>query len=129
MLGATYQVSLEQKDSGIDTSMSGEALAREMEALDRLAEDQGRPSLLEFFSVGEGDAGADLLRQSGVAFETEWFDPGEGLSTVRGLIDISEGEDSRFRDAKMLHKDLLALEKILTLAEAKGVRWRLAVSF
>ena len=55
----------------------------------------------------------------------QWFDPNEGLRTVRGLLDYLR----RHPVAPDVAEDLEAMEQVLTAAAEQGVRFHLAVDF
>ena len=85
---------VEGEDPGFDIFVNGHALARNEDALERLALRLNVHPLLEFFSADENSMA--LLLEQGVADDkwerplprTQWFSASDGLRTVCALIDF-----------------------------------------
>src|SRR5581483_8792211 len=93
-MAASLYIVVEGEDPGFDIFVNGHALARNEDALERLAERLGTRPLLDFFSADENSM-ALLLEQGGGNPEwmqhlpnPQWFDPANGLVTVCALIDF-----------------------------------------
>jgi len=89
-MGVAYYPILEKKIPGYEpaTAISGKALAKAMEVLDRCAVEAGVRPLSEFFSESASESfesiGEDTpegLKESDV----QWFSPEDGLAAIRGL--------------------------------------------
>src|ERR1700712_2352395 len=100
-MAASMYIVVEGEDPGYDIFVNGRALARNEDALERLALRLGVRPLLEFFSadensmsllIEEGAGNPDLLHRLP---PPQWFRPEEGLGTVRGLIEALEQEPRR----------------------------------
>jgi len=59
--------------------------------------------------------------------QEKWFDPEDGLRSVRGLI--SAGERKGVVRTDPILDDLRAFEKVLEVAKVNGVRWHLTVDY
>lgn len=125
-MGIAYYVVLNQKIPGLETSMSGKALARSIEALDRAAlELRVRP--LSDFLAADPELIASLLEGEDADADaadhpvSSGFSALEGLATVRALATHPAGR------ANGVSKDLEDCDRILGVAAAKGVGWRLEV--
>lgn len=90
---------------------AGRALVGWLERLDRDAVELGLPT---FAAHGGGAFDADA--------QGPWFDAGDGLRTVRGVLARSRNQ----LDGDVV-ADLRALEEVLTIAAAKAIRFRLVV--
>ncbi len=93
-MAASLYIVVEGEDPGFDIFVNGHALARNEDALERLAERLRVGPLLEFFSADENSM-ALLLEQGEEAPDwplplpqPQWYDPADGLLTVRALIDF-----------------------------------------
>ena len=93
-MAASLYIVVEGEDPGFDIFVNGHALARNEDALERLAERLSVPPLLKFFSADE-DSMALLLEQGaedqqwrGPLPQPQWFDASDGLLTVSALIGL-----------------------------------------
>src|ERR1700691_5350533 len=85
---------VEGDDPGFDIFVNGQALARNEDALERLAERLKVPPLLEFFSADENSMA--LLLEQGAGDpdwalhlpQPQWFDAPDGLLTILALVDF-----------------------------------------
>ena len=75
---------------------------------------------------------AELIASSGgdpaaVGIPAEqWFDPAEGLATVRALLSAPAALPG---DPAAVAEDLRGCERVLTRLLSGGVRWHLAIDF
>src|SRR5579863_7805328 len=91
-MAASLYIVVEGDDPGFDIFVNGHALARNEDALERLAESLNVAPLLQFFSADENSM--CLLLEQGAGDpewarnlpEPQWFDPADGLAAVRALI-------------------------------------------
>ena len=91
-MAASLYIVVEGEDPGFDIFVNGRALARNEDALERLAERLNVPPLLKFFSADE-DSMALLVEQGAEDSEwrpplphAQWFDASDGLLAVSALI-------------------------------------------
>ena len=127
---------VEGEDPGYDTYVNGRALAREEAAVERLAHTLGVPPLLAFFSadvnsmallIEEGAGNPDLLHRLP---PPQWFEPDDGLVTVRGLIEALEQAPRRLgAEGSAVLSELLEYQLVLEKAAQRGLRWHLAFSW
>lgn len=155
-MAAAIFVRFERPVPGADgADMAGEALARNLEALDRTAGRLGvaPPSALWSLSPDEYEAViggqdtdddmadlpeevraevAELNRQMGEAVAVareagpppeEWFDPADGLATVRALADHVREKPGKFKLPDRLLADLADAERYLGAAADHGTRF------
>src|SRR5277367_5107885 len=91
-MAASMYIVIEGDDPGFDTFVNGRSLARNEDALERLALRLGVRPLIEFFSadensmsllIKEGAGNQDLIRRLP---PPQWYSPGDGLKTVKALV-------------------------------------------
>jgi hypothetical protein len=110
--------------------VDGKALIHRQRDLDELAEQRGLAPLTDFVSVHPPSV-ARFLEQQGLdpqdypIPEEEWFAAGEGLRTVRGLLEHLRARPDSLLDAQRIIRDLTAIEQVLTAAEAAAVQFHL----
>ena len=93
-MAASLYIVVEGDDPGFDIFVNGQSLARNEDALERLAERLNVRPLLEFFSADENSMA--LLLEQGAADpdwsldlpQPQWYDAPDGLRTVQTLIDF-----------------------------------------
>jgi hypothetical protein len=107
---------------------SGKALAREAEKIDFVARccKVTQPSEM----VSESQAALmEQMRESGMdptkmRLPPEmWYTAGDGLKTVRALIEYVSGHLNDFKQPNPILRDLRAAEALLVAAEGAGVRF------
>jgi hypothetical protein len=135
-MAASLYIVVEGEDPGFDIFVNGHALARNEDSLERLAEHQNVRSLLEFFSADENSMA--LLLEQGMGNpgwtshlpQPQWFDPSEGLLTVRALIDVLVGTPAALgSETQPVLIELREYERVLLKTAHHGLRWHLAVSW
>ena len=129
-MGAALFIVPQRAIDGFDPFVGGEALGRYAEDLDRLADEAGVRSLMEFFSASSEDIrGEDegSERPAGASFDADWFEAGDGLASVRGLIRHLAERPQAVGDAAELIEDLREFEVVLSRLAQEGVPWHLAV--
>ena len=107
---------------------NGKALARESDRLDFAARSAGIPAITSMLSESTA-ALAEQMRAEG--FDPtkmrlppeQWFAAGEGLKTVRGLIEYVSAKLNDFKQPNPILKELRAAETLLAAAEKAGVRF------
>jgi hypothetical protein len=135
-MAASLYIVVEGEDPGFDIFVNGHALARNEDALERLADRLRVAPLLEFFSADENSM-ALLLEQgeedsdwSLPLPQPQWYDPSDGLVTVRALIDFL-GLTPAFlgSETQPILVDLCDYEWVLRKTAQRGLRWHVAVSW
>jgi hypothetical protein len=135
-MAASLYIVVEGEDPGFDTFVTGHALARNEDALQRLAEHLNVNSLLEFFSADE-DSMALLLEQGAGNPEwarylpqPQWFTAADGLLTIHALLDFLAGKPAALGSETLpvLH-ELREYDRVLRKTAQHGLRWHLAASW
>jgi hypothetical protein len=135
-MAASLYIVVEGEDPGFDIFVNGHALARNEDALERLAERCSVSPLLEFFSADENSM-ALLLEQGGGnpdlvcnLPDPQWFDPANGLLTVCALIGFLEETPAALgSETAQVVSELREYERVLRKTAHRELRWHLAVSW
>lgn len=135
-MAASLYIVVEGDDPGFDIFVNGHALARNEDALERLAERLYVRPLLDFFSADENSM-AVLLEQGAGNPEwvshlpqPQWFTATEGLLTVRRLIEFLVAAPTAFgSETAPVLLELREYERVLHKTAQYGLRWHLAVSW
>ena len=135
-MAASLYIVVEGEDPGFDIFVNGHALARNEDALERLAERLKVSPLLEFFSADENSMA--LLLEQGAGNpewarhlpEPQWFDPAAGLGTVGALLDfLRESPTALGSETASVMSELREYERVLRKTADRGMRWHIAVSW
>lgn len=127
---------VEGDDPGFDIFVNGHALARNEDALEKLAVRLGVKPLLEFFSADENSMA--LLLEEGAGDPEwartlpppQWFSPEDGLITICTLLDFLRGAPSALgADTAAVASEMEEYERVLRKAAVRNLRWQLAVSW
>lgn len=127
---------VEGEDPGYDIFVNGQALARNEDGLERLAQRIGVTPLLDFFSADENSMA--LLLEQGAGNpewathlpQPQWFRAQDGLKTVRSMIQFFEESPAAFgSETQPVQQELREYEIVLEKTERFGLRWHLAVSW
>jgi hypothetical protein len=107
---------------------TGKALARELEKLDFAARCRHVPSLTSMRSESHAELIAQLQAEgfdpSKMRLPVEqWFDAGEGLKSLRALMEYVNTKLNDFKQPNPILRDLKAAETLLTAAAAAGIRF------
>lgn len=127
-MGAAFFIVLEREIDGLDTSMGGKSLSRDVESLDEAARRLGVRPLSGFFSLDPEQA-ADFMEDEGMDVgdlelpSLHHFKAEDGLATVRALAAHSVAQP------KGVAQDLQDCERILSAAAQHGVGWHFEVDF
>jgi hypothetical protein len=135
-MAASLYIVVEGEDPGFDIFVNGHALARNEDALERLAARLGVSPLLEFFSADENSM-ALLLEQGGGNPEwmhhlpaPQWFKPTNGLTTVCTLLQFLEWAPTALgSETAQVLSELREYERVLMKTAQRDLRWHLAVSW
>jgi len=135
-MAASLYIVVEGEDPGFDIFVNGHALARNEDALERLAKRLGVSPLLEFFSADENSM-ALLMEQGGGnpgwtynLPDPQWFDPAGGLVTVCALIEFLEGSPAALgSETGQVLSELREYEHVLRKTARRELVWHLAVSW
>lgn len=127
---------VEGEDPGFDTYVNGRALARNEDALERMALRLGVRPLIDFFSA-DGNSMALLLEEgAGDASllpklpPPQWYGGDQGLASVRPLLEVLRREPQQLgSDGPLLRDELEEFEVVLQKTVDRELRWHLAVSW
>src|SRR5262249_37871007 len=128
-------IELEREIPNLHDGLSGKAWARVDERLNGLATELGLIPLSDLTSTSP-EQFAELMEDCPnvdiAAFQEEWFDPAEGLRTVKGLFEHLLGRPDmldRLEHAEDVLDDMQEAMKILRAAAAEGVRFHFGWAF
>ena len=133
---ASLYIVVEGEDPGFDIFVNGHALARNEEALHRLAAKLRVSPLLDFFSADENsmalllDQGAGDPEWAHHLPQPQWFQPSDGLVTVRALIDLLASAPAALgSETYSVVVELKEYERVLLKSASRRLRWHLAASW
>ncbi|HWE86730.1 MAG TPA: hypothetical protein VG267_17430 [Terracidiphilus sp.] len=135
-MAASLYIVVEGEDPGFDIFVNGHALARNEDALERLAERLNVSPILEFFSADENSMA--LLLEQGAGNpdwaqqlpRPQWFSPASGLVTVCALIDfLLKNSTALGSETAPVLSEFREYERVLGKAALRDLRWHLAVSW
>jgi hypothetical protein len=127
---------VEGEDPGYDIFVNGHALARNEDALEKLALRLGVKPLLEFFSADQNSMA--LLLEEGAGDPEwaktlpppQWFTPSDGLTTICALMDYLKENPAAFgSETGPIVNELEEYERVLQKTLQRNLRWQLAVSW
>jgi hypothetical protein len=127
---------VEGEDPGFDIFVNGRALARNEDALEKLASRLGVKPLLDFFSADENSMA--LLLEEGAGDPEwvktlpppQWFSPEDGLETIRTLLAFLRCNPlSLGSETVPVVSELEEYERVLCKTSERSLRWQLAVSW
>ncbi len=135
-MAASLYIVVEGEDPGFDIFVNGRALARNEDALERLAARLNVRPLLEFFSADE-DSMALLMEQVVEDREwkrplpqPQWFDASDGLLAVSALIGFLAANPAALgSETQPVQLELREYQRVLRKAALRGLRWHIAVSW
>jgi hypothetical protein len=124
------------EDPGFDTFVNGRSLARNEDALERIALRLGVRPLIEFFSadensmsllIEEGAGNPDIIRRLP---PPQWYSAQDGLTTVRALLQaISDDPQQLGSEGDQILSELMEYAQVLEKTQNRSMRWHLAVSW
>lgn len=127
---------VEGEDPGFDIFVNGHALARNEDALEKLAVRLNVRPLLEFFSADQNSMA--LLLEEGAGDPEwaktlpppQWFSPDAGLVTVRTLLEyLREAPTTLGTETEQVINELAEYAHVLEKTVQRNLRWQLAVSW
>jgi len=127
---------VEGEDPGFDIFVNGRSLARNEDAIERLALRLGVRPLIEFFSADENSM--SLLIEEGAGNQElmrrlpppQWYSPADGLSTVQALLDALMDEPQQLgTEGEQVISELMEYARVLKKTRDRKMRWHLAVSW
>ncbi|HXS77755.1 MAG TPA: hypothetical protein VN753_16360 [Terracidiphilus sp.] len=135
-MSASLYIVVEGEDPGFDIFVNGHALARNEDALERLAESLGVAPLLQFFSADENSMCVLLEQGAGDPEwahhlpDPQWFNPADGLITIRAMIGFLSQSPLAFgSETQPVLTELREYERVLAKTQRYNLRWHLAVSW
>ncbi len=135
-MAASLYIVVEGDDPGYDIFVNGQALARNEDALERLARRLNVRPLLEYFSADENsmalllDQGAGNAEWAQHLPEPQWFSASEGLHSVSALIDFLAADPAALgSETHPVLSELREYERVLRKTAQRGFRWHIAVSW
>jgi hypothetical protein len=135
-MAASMYIVVEGEDPGFDIFVNGQAVARNEDALERLAKRLRVKPLLEFFSADENSMA--LLLEQGIANpdwashlpQPQWYDARDGLATVCALIESLALEPGTLGlETEPVLGELREYERVLRKTAGFGLHWHVAVSW
>jgi hypothetical protein len=136
LMAASLYIVVEGEDPGFDTFVNGRSLARNEEALDRLAATLRITPLLDFFSADRNSMALLLEQGTGKPEwaqnlpQPQWYSPADGLATVRALIDFLTRKPGAIGSETLpVLSELGEYERVLRKTADYGLRWHLAASW
>lgn len=127
---------VEGEDPGFDIFVNGHALARNEDALEKLAIRLNVKPLLEFFSADQNSMA--LLLEEGAGDPEwaktlpppQWFAPEDGLTTVRSLLSYLKDDPAALgTETEQIVNELTGYSTVLEKTMLRNLRWHLAVSW
>jgi hypothetical protein len=127
---------VEGEDPGFDIFVNGRALARNEDALEKLAFRLGVKPLLDFFSADENSMA--LLLEEGAGDPEwvktlpppQWFSPEDGLETISTLLNfLRKNPLALGSETVPVMNELEEYERVLRKTAERSLRWQLAVSW
>ncbi|HEY1897313.1 MAG TPA: hypothetical protein VGG62_13610 [Terracidiphilus sp.] len=135
-MAASLYIVVEGDDPGFDIFVNGRAVARNEDALDRLAQRLKVSPLLEFFSADENSMA--LLLEQGAGNpewanhlpQPQWFAADLGLATISALLDFLRTSPTALgSETAAVVSELREYDRVLRKTSQHGLRWHLAVSW
>lgn len=127
---------VEGEDPGYDIFVNGRALARNEDALERVAINIGTRPLIEYFSadqnsmallIEEGAGDPDLIDK---LLPPQWYAAKDGLATVQALLAQIAREPAELgSETELIREELQEYEVVLRKTAERELRWHLAVSW
>jgi hypothetical protein len=127
---------VEGEDPGFDIFVNGHALARNEDALEKLAMRLDVKPLLEFFSADQNsmalllDEGAGDPEWAKTLPPPQWFSPEDGLHTIVALLEhLKDAPAALGSETELVINELEEYQRVLRKTAMRNLRWQLAVSW
>jgi hypothetical protein len=127
---------VEGEDPGFDIFVNGRALARNEDALEKLARRLGTKPLLEFFSADVNsmalllEEGAGNPEWAKTLPPPQWFSPEDGLISICTLLDfLHENPMAIGSETAAVVREMEEFQRVLRKTAQRHLRWQLAVSW
>src|ERR1700752_2037435 len=131
-MGASLYIVVEGEDPGFDTFVNGRALARNEDALEKMAHRMGIKPLLEFFSADETpmalllEEGAGDPEWAKTLPPPQWFSPEDGLITICTLLDhLKASPTALVTETPAVLRELTENLRVLEKTDNRNLRWKL----
>ncbi len=133
-MGVAHYVVLEKEIPGLDTEMSGKALASAQDNIYKLCGKLKLTPLMDYYSFDSAELAEYLGDEpneadSEDAEPEEWFDAQLGLNTVDSLVMEIQAAPGNLKESEYVLEDLLNIQRILTAAKTESVGWHLDIDF
>ena len=119
-MGVAFYPRIEGIDEGWVRQVSGKALAREYDRLNKLINKQGFKDLMGFYVLNEEERNPQ---------EQEWFNPMEGIAIIEAMLNAIQGRENDSEQCEKLKDDLNDFRVILDKAASLGKRWNLGMDY
>jgi hypothetical protein len=135
-MAASLYIVVEGEDPGFDTYVHGHSIARNEDALDRIAAKLHVRPLLDFFSADQNSMA--LLLEQGTGNpewahslpEPQWFLAMDGLTTIQTLCSFFESDRTALgSETDHVLRELNEYKRVLEKARERALRWHLAASW
>lgn len=135
-MSASLYIVVEGEDPGFDIFVNGQALARNEDALEKMAQRLGVKPLLEFFSADVNSMA--LLLEEGAGDPEwakslpppQWFEAEDGLITICALLDhLRVFPTALGSETQPVAQEMEEFERVLRKTARRRLRWQLAVSW
>lgn len=135
-MAASMYIVVEGEDPGFDIFVNGRALARNEDALEKLAHSIGARPLIDFFSADQNSMA--LLIEEGAGDPKlmdklpppQWFAPEDGLTTIELLLQRVHEEPAELgSESELIREELEEYATVLRKTVERKLRWHLAVSW
>lgn len=135
-MAASMYIVVQGEDPGFDIYVNGRALARNEDALEKLALSIGTKPLIEFFSADENSM--SLLIEEGAGNPElisrlpppQWYSAADGLASVSALLaELQRDPAVLGTETELIREELAEYATVLRKTAERDLRWHLAVSW
>lgn len=123
VMGVAIYPEIEGSSDGWPDDINGKFLARALEHLDKAAKAAKVQPLMAFHSMTHEQMAAEGIEDAAEL----WFDPLEGLKTVRALLEYIRRDSEQINASDEVQGDLEATERYLSVAVESGKGWHLVL--
>jgi len=133
-MAPSLYIAVEGEDPGYDIFVNGHALARNEDALEHLATGLDVTPLRAFFCVDEPSVALILSHGESepdmppLPPSSQWFDPADGLRTVRTLLRFLDVVPAALGyETAAVFLELREYERVLRKTVDRGMRWHVEI--